>query len=512
MIFQMLHLSIKELQKQLTTQSLSVVNILKQTLRRVEQIKDLNAFVTVRDENEIYKDFEAANNESTRDNLNLSLRGVTVAVKDNFCVTNTKTTCGSKMLDNFVAPYTATVVQRSIRAGGLVVGKTNLDEFAMGSGTIDSYYGPCRNIWRSGIPYILVNQDNSPNYNHSTESLPDSWPVAGGSSGGTAVAVASGAATVGLGSDTGGSVRIPAAWCGIPSLKPSYGLLSRHGLIPLVNSLDVPGIMARNIEDIQLYFEVLRGKDENDSTSVVYNCEDDVDIDNIKLGVPVEYFCEGMTNESIQAVSDTCHLFSEYGISVDSVSLPNTDLAVPCYSVLNPCEVASNMARYDGVEFGLPGSDVSFSEAMAASSRSTGFNDVVRGRILAGNYFLLRRHYEEYFLQALKIRRMIQNDFTNAFKTVDYLITPVTLSDAPSYQDFMQQDNRTQTAKQDHCTQPVNLGGLPAVTIPVSLSSRALPLSVQLIGPYGSDRKLLKIAKWIESKVSFPKLEILSTD
>ena len=280
-----------------------------------------------------------------------------------------------------------------------------------------------------------------------------------------------------------------------------------------MNSLDVPGIMARSVQDIEIYFNVLLGKDENDSTSINYSCEDDVDIDNIKLGVPVEYFCEGMSEESIKAVSDTCDLFSEHSnINISSVSLPNTDLAVPCYSVLNPCEVASNMARYDGVEFGLPGSDASYSEAMAASSRSEGFNDVVRGRILAGNYFLLRRHYDEYYLQALKIRRMIQNDFIDVFKTVDFLITPVTLSDAPSYKEFMQQDNRTQTAKQDHCTQPVNLAGLPAVTVPVCLSSQSLPLAVQIIGPYGSDKKLLRIAKFIESRANFLKLEILPHD
>ena len=266
--------------------------------------------------------------------------------------------------------------------------------------------------------------------------------------------------------------------------------------------------MARNVEDLQVYFEILQGKDEFDSTSVDYKCDDSVDFGKIKLGVPSEYFCEGMSHECINVVSETCNLFTDHGVSVTSVSLPNTDLAVPCYSVLNPCEVASNMARYDGVQFGLPGEDLSFTEAMAASSRSAGFNDVVRGRILAGNYFLLRRHYEEYYLQALKIRRMVQNDFVNVFKDVDFLLTPVTLSDAPSYDDFIKKDNRTQTAKQDHCTQPVNLAGLPAVTIPVDLSTNSLPLSVQLIGPYGSDKKLLKIAKWIEDKISFPTLVI----
>jgi len=505
----MLHLSIKEVQRQLKNQNVSVTSLLKQTLQRIDTIKDLNAFVTVLDEDRIINEYESKKDK--KECHTLVLEGATVAVKDNFCLSGTRTSCASRMLDNFVSPYNATVVQRSINSGGLIIGKTNLDEFGMGSGTTDSYYGPTKNIWRSGIKYVLQNDNGSNIESYKTDIFTsDSWLIAGGSSGGTAVAIAAGAASIGLGSDTGGSVRIPAAWCGVPSLKPSYGALSRHGLIPLVNSLDVPGLMARSVEDLHLYFDVLRGQDFNDSTCIEIDYKSEPDsISNLSFGVPAEYFCEGMSEEVIQSVSDICHLLSDdLACKVESVSLPNTDLAVPCYSVLNPCEVASNMARYDGVEFGLPGEDLSYSEALAASSRSRGFNDVVRGRILAGNYFLLRRHYDEYFLQALKIRRIIQNDFINVFKKVDFLLTPVALSDAPTYHDFISKDNRTQTAKQDHCTQPVNLAGLPAVTVPVSLSSRSLPLAVQIVGPYGSDKVILKLARLIERRVQFPKLVV----
>jgi len=505
----MLHLSIKEVQKQLTNQNVSVTSLLKQTLQRIETIKDLNAYVTVLDEDRIVNEYDTIKNR--KESTMLALEGATVAVKDNFCLTGTRTSCASRMLDNFMSPYNATVVQRSINAGGLVMGKTNLDEFGMGSGTTDSYYGPTKNIWRSGIKYMLQNSDGSNIESYKSDILTSgSWPIAGGSSGGTAVAIAAGAASIGLGSDTGGSVRIPASWCGVPSLKPSYGALSRHGLIPLVNSLDVPGLIARNVEDLQLYFDVLKGRDLNDSTCAEIDFKSESNcISKLKFGVPAEYFCEGMSEEVIQCLSDICHFLSDdLGCKVESVSLPNTDLAVPCYSVLNPCEVASNMARYDGVEFGLPGEDLSYSEALAASSRSRGLNDVVRGRILAGNYFLLRRNYDEYFLQALKIRRIIQSDFINVFSKVNFLMTPVTLSDAPSYHDFISKDNRTQTAKQDHCTQPVNLAGLPAVTVPVTLSSRSLPLAVQIIGPYGSDNIILKLAKLLEEGVQFPKLVV----
>ena len=216
-----------------------------------------------------------------------------------------------------------------------------------------------------------------------------------------------------------------------------------------------------------------------------------------------------MSSEVISCVSEVCDHLDKIDVKIVSVSLPHTDLAVPCYSVLNPCEVASNMARYDGLEFGLRGDDESGTEALYANSRSLGFNDVVRGRILAGNYFLLKKQYSEYFLQALKIRRLILNDFLQVWNNVDLLITPVTLSDAPSYKDFMVEDNRTQTAKQDHCTQPVNLAGLPAATLPVKLSAKKLPLSIQIIGPRGSDAHLLKLARWLEPKLNFPQLRLL---
>ena len=502
-IFQMLHLSLKELNRQFRNGTLSSVTLLESTFRRLDLIKDLNVFISeCRDEAlDAAKISDKYRNESTP----RPLEGFTVAVKDNFCVKGTKTTCASLMLDNFVSPYNATVVEKSINAGGIVIGKTNLDEFAMGSGTIDSFYGPTKNIWRSGIKYRL--QDVNGNDVGETGGLDGTWAVAGGSSGGSAVAVAAGAAVVGLGSDTGGSVRIPAAWCGIPSLKPSYGLVSRHGLIPLVNSLDVPGLMARTVQDLDTFFRVLCGRDIMDSTTIEFNCSDEeVNLNKVKFGVPREYYCEGMTDEVLQSLSEVCDILEKSGSRIVSTSLPHTSLAVPCYSVLNPCEVASNMARYDGLEFGLRGEDESSTDALYSSSRSSGFNEVVRGRILAGNYFLLKKHYDEYFLQGLKIRRLILNDFLHCWNDVDFLVTPVCLSDAPSYSEYIKEDNRTQTAKQDHCTQPVNLAGLPAVTVPVKLSSRSLPLSVQIIGPYGSDLKLLKLAKFLEEQVNFPKM------
>ena len=257
------------------------------------------------------------------------------------------------------------------------------------------------------------------------------------------------------------------------SLKPSYGVLSRHGLIPLVNSLDVPGLMARRVEDLELYLQLLSGRDKKDSTTIEFQSDANESPRPFKIGIPQEYFCDGITDEVVESVSQACQVLEMGGNTVVPVNLPHTDLAVPCYSVLNPCEVASNMARYDGLQYGLRAEDESSTEALFAATRSGGFNEVVRGRILAGNYFLLKKNYEEFLGKALKVRRLILNDFNAVWADdVDFLLTPVTLSDAPSYENFVSADNRTQTAKQDHCTQPVNLAGLPAVTVPYKLSKR----------------------------------------
>ena len=318
-----------------------------------------------------------------------------------------------------------------------------------------------------------------------------------------------------LGSDTGGSLRIPGAWSGVPTLKPSYGLLSRHGLIPLVNSLDVPGIFANSVKDISAYLNILKGVDPLDSTTTDISEElsdDEKNVKKLTIGIPQEYFCEGMTDEVLETWSQVTDYLDNEGFKVEAVSLPHTKYSITCYQVLNPCEVASNMSRYDGIEYGFRTSEMTSTEALFASVRRKGFNDVVKGRILAGNYFLLREHYDEYFEQALKVRRLISRDFDTVLhkQKVDLLLTPVTLSDAPSYSTFSSSDNRTQTAKYDYCTQPVNLAGLPAAAIPVKLSKRSLPLSLQIIGAYGHDFKVLNFCQWLENRAHFPQPKVSS--
>jgi len=510
----MLNLSITELRKHFLTKSLLPSSVIRQAVNRSNLLSDLNIFITPTPEVASKQASEA--DERYQDNKSLGpLDGVSIAVKDNFCTKGVKTSCGSKMLENFVAPYNSTVVQKCLDEGGIMIGKTNLDEFAMGSGTIDSHAGPTKNIWGSTIPYDVKDENGNKLVEHFPRT--DDWVVAGGSSGGSAVAVATGLSHIGLGSDTGGSVRIPGAWCGIVSLKPSYGRLSRHGLIPLVNSLDCPGLMTRSVSDMAVAFDMLQGRDTKDSTSVnsdpldldTINTLSDKSDDEIKLrvGIPQEFHCDGMTEEVISAWSEVASLLDDLGAKVVPVFLPHTHLAIPCYSVLNPCEVASNMSRYDGLEYGLRGNGGS-TEDMFADSRARGFNEVVRGRILAGNYFLLKKNYHKYFKQALKIRRLIMKDYIEAWSKVDVLLTPVTLSPPPLFSEFSNVDNRTQTATQDFCTQPMNLAGVPALTLPVKLSCSNLPISLQLVAPWRQDEKLLQIGALLERKVKFPKLEI----
>lgn len=506
--------------------------LLQNSLNRAEKLQCLLNASTVILKDQVNQKCVESNERYKKGKPISLLDGLPVAVKDNFCVAGEPTTCGSEMLRNFVPKYNATVVDKTYSAGGVIVAKTNMDEFGMGSGSMDSCFGPVKSIWRSGVKYKLITKDGNANSLHSSKNIGSNLNnndlnvetdfnedlggfIAGGSSGGSATLVASGVAFVALGSDTGGSVRIPGSWSGLVTLKPSYGHVSRHGLIPLVNSLDVPGILARSVEDVAIYYDFLKGHDIYDSTtiqtshvqkSVLESIENEININHLKVGIPKEYLCEGMSDEVLQTWSEIVDLLESNYIPVGDTSLPHTPYSISCYQVLNPCEVASNMARYDGLEYGLRTQNEDSTESLFANVRHHGFNEAVRGRILAGNYFLLRQHYDRYFLKALKVRRLITDDFKCAFKDYDLLLTPATLCDAPSIKDFTSSDNRTQTAKHDYCTQPVNLAGLPAATVPVKLSSKSLPLSIQIIGRYGKEDEVLALAKFIEEKVKFPKL------
>uniref|UniRef100_A0A671W0Z4 Glutamyl-tRNA(Gln) amidotransferase subunit A, mitochondrial n=1 Tax=Sparus aurata TaxID=8175 RepID=A0A671W0Z4_SPAAU len=480
---------------------ISPTELCRKCLNHIKKTQHLNAYITVTEESAL-KQAQEAETRLLQGAPKGPLDGIPFAVKDNFCTENIKTTCASRMLKDYTPLYNATVVQKLLNQGAVLIGKTNMDEFAMGAGSTDGAFGPVRNPWSYAAPY-----------REWTGAVADSdWVVTGGSSGGSAAAVASLTSYLALGSDTGGSTRNPGALCGVVALKPTYGLLSRHGLIPLVNSMDVPGIMTRSVSDAAVVLDILQGFDIRDSTTVpapssLTELPDDFAAKNICVGIPKEYHAPGLSEEILVQWSRVADMFERAGARVVQVSLPHTQYSIVCYHVLCHAEVASNMARFDGLEYGNRSPVSGSTEAMYASTRHEGFNDVVRGRILSGNYFLLKQNYQHYFVKAQKVRRLITNDFKHVFSTgVDLLLTPTTLTDAACYYDFTQEDNRTRSAQEDVFTQPVNMAGIPSVCVPTALSKRGLPIGLQLIGPAFQDKKLLTVAQWVEQRVGFPSI------
>uniref|UniRef100_A0A667XBP8 Glutamyl-tRNA(Gln) amidotransferase subunit A, mitochondrial n=1 Tax=Myripristis murdjan TaxID=586833 RepID=A0A667XBP8_9TELE len=499
----MLSLTIREVSLALREGRISATELCRRCLNRIRRTQHLNAYISVTEELALRQAQEADSRLLQGAGMG-PLDGIPFAVKDNFCTESVRTTCASRMLKDYTPPFNATVVQKLLDQGAVLMGKTNMDEFAMGAGSTDGAFGPVRNPWSYAAPY-----------RDRTGADPDSdWVITGGSSGGSAAAVASLTSYLALGSDTGGSTRNPGALCGVVALKPSYGLVSRHGLIPLVNSMDVPGIITRSASDAAIVLGVLQGRDVRDSTTVpspssLTELPEDFDIKNICVGIPKEYHAPGLSQETLAQWSRVADMFERAGARVEQVSLPHTQHSIVCYHVLCHAEVASNMARFDGLQYGHRSEVDSSTEAMYASTRHEGFNDVVRGRILSGNYFLLKQNYQHYFVKAQQVRRLIADDFRHVFESgVDVLLTPTTLADASRYSDFMQEDNRTRSAQEDIFTQPVNMAGLPAVSVPTSLSSRGLPIGLQLIGPALQDRKLLSVTQWIEQRVGFPTISV----
>uniref|UniRef100_A0AAY4CN25 Glutamyl-tRNA(Gln) amidotransferase subunit A, mitochondrial n=1 Tax=Denticeps clupeoides TaxID=299321 RepID=A0AAY4CN25_9TELE len=478
----------------------SATDLCRKCLQRIRETHYLNAYISVTEELAMQQ-AEEAELRLLRGEPRGILDGVPFSVKDNFCTQGVETTCASLMLKGYTPPFNATVVQKLLDQGAVLLGKTNLDEFAMGSGSTDSSFGPVRNPWSEAVTG-----------GRSSMELGSDWAIAGGSSGGSAAAVASLSCYLSLGSDTGGSTRNPGALCGVVALKPTYGVLSRHGLIPLVNSMDVPGILTRRVCDAAIVLDILRGPDERDSTTVpspALDCAltEELDLTRITVGIPQEYHAPGLSPETARQWERVAAALAAAGARVREVSLPHTQHSIVCYHVLCCSEVASNMARFDGLEYGHRSSVETSTDALYAATRHEGFNDVVRRRILAGNYFLLKQNYERYFVKAQQVRRLIADDFSRVFCSgVDVLLTPTTLCDAPTYTHFTQEDNRTRSTQEDVFTQPVNMAGLPAVSVPVALSARGLPISLQLIGSKMQDKKLLSVAHWLEQQVDFPQI------
>ena len=443
-------------------------------IAQIEKSEDeLNCYVTF-DKDKALAAAKKADEDIKAGKLTGPLAGVPFAIKDNMCTEGMLTTCSSKILGNFVPTYTADAVVRLENAGAVIIGKTNMDEFAMGSTTETSFYGPTKNP---------VNYDCVP----------------GGSSGGSAAAVADGEAVYALGSDTGGSIRQPAAFCGIVGLKPTYGAVSRYGLIAFASSLDQIGPIVNDVKDAGIVMNALAGYDHRDSTSANVAYEDFTrligkDIKGVKIGVPVEYIGEGVEPAIKEKLDQVRKVLEEKGAIVEECSLPTTNYAIPAYYLIAPAEASSNLARYDGVRYGLR-EQADDMITMFKETRQKGFGDEVKRRIMLGTYALSAGYYDAYYLKALKVRHLIKNDFEKAFETYDCLLTPASVVTAP---EIGKEYDAVTTYKQDICTVTSNLAGLPAISVPFGKDEKGLPVGIQFIGKPFDEAFLLQVAYEIE--------------
>lgn len=400
------------------------------------------------------------------------LAGVAVAVKDIIATQGTETTCGSKILKGFIPPYDATVINRLKDAGAIIIGKTNMDEFAMGSSTENSAFGPTHNPW-------------------------DLERVPGGSSGGSAAAVAADETFVALGTDTGGSVRQPASLCGMVGLKPTYGRVSRYGLIAYASSLDQIGPITKDVTDCALIMKVISGHDKMDSTSVNLGVPDylkscQAGIKGLKIGVPKEYFIEGIDREVKGALDKALKIFEKLGARIEEVSLPHTEYSLPTYYLIATAEASSNLARYDGVQYGYRTEDYEDLSSMYQKTRSEGFGSEVKRRIMLGTYALSSGYYDAYYLKAQKVRTLIKEDFDKAFSKYDILITPT--SPTPAFKLNEKVSDPLTMYLSDIYTIPINLAGIPAISLNCGYSKNNLPIGLQIIGKHFSEETILRAA------------------
>jgi len=464
------HKTIAELSGELAAKNISSVELTQHFLERIKRFDPaLNSFITVTEEYALNA-AQAADNQRQKGQAG-TLTGIPIAHKDIFCTDGIKTTCGSKMLDNFIAPYDATIVKNLKTAGTVILGKTNMDEFAMGSSNETSYYGTVKNPWNTAY-------------------------VPGGSSGGSSAAVAARLTPAATGTDTGGSIRQPAALCGITGLKPTYGRSSRYGMIAFASSLDQAGLFAQTAEDIALLLKAMAGFDEKDSTSVNepvfdYTATLNDSIKGLRIGLPKEYFSDGLSDEVAKIIQAAIKEYEKLGAVIEEISLPHTALSVPAYYVIAPAECSSNLARYDGVRYGYRCTNPVDLQDLYERSRSEGFGTEVKRRIMIGTYALSTGYYDAYYLKAQKIRRLIRDDFVTAFKKVNVILSPTTPS--PAFKIGEKTNDPISMYLSDIYTIAANLAGLPGISLPAGFVKQ-LPIGMQLIGNLFGEAKLLNIA------------------
>ena len=479
----LLDLSLADARDGLARKEFSARELTRAYLAQMERARPLNLYITETSERALAM-AEASDERRARGEA-LPLDGIPVGVKDIFCTKEVLTTAASHILDGFRPPYESTVTQRLWDAGAVMLGKTNMDEFAMGSSTTTSHYGPTRNPWRRA-------GDNRP-------------LVAGGSSGGSAAAVSARAALSATGTDTGGSIRQPAGFCGVVGMKPSYGRCSRWGVVAYASSLDHPGPIARDVRDAAIMLGAMAGHDPKDSTSAPlpvpeYEAALTGDIRGLRIGIPAEYRAPGMANEIDEAWRRGAEWLAAAGAQAVEVSLPHTKYALPAYYIIAPAEASSNLARYDGVRFGLRVDGESLEE-MYELTRAEGFGAEVRRRVMIGTYALSAGYYDAYYLKAQRVRSLVAGDFTRAFERVDCLLAPTAPSAA--FAIGAMREDPVAMYLNDVFTVPANLAGLPAISVPAGLSADGLPLGLQLIGRAFDEETVLRVAHVLETAAGF---------
>lgn len=477
---ELLQLGIAEIMESLRAREFSAEELTRAYLERIGETEaKVHAYLSVLEDEAISaaRDADAKFGAGDDDS---PLLGVPVAVKDLLCMKGTRTTCASRFLENFEAPYDATAVARLKDAGAVILGKLNMDEFAMGSSCEQSAFGPTHNPW-------------------NLKTIP------GGSSGGSAAAVAARSCVVSLGSDTGGSIRQPAACCGVVGMKPTYGRISRYGLIAFASSLDQIGPFAKNVRDAAILLGAVSGHDPRDSTSADEPVPDytenlEAGVRGLRIGIPEEYFIEGMDPEVEAAVQKAIAVFKEQGAEILEISLPHTQYALPVYYILAPAEASSNLARYDGVRYGVrKEGDSTFGSlfGMYAASRENGFGDEVKRRIMLGTYALSSGYYDAFYTKAQRVRTLISQDFKTAFDSVDVVLSAT--APTPAFEIGERLDDPISMYLSDILTIPCNLAGLPGISQPCGFTSRSLPIGLQLVGKPFAEKTILQAAAAFES-------------
>lgn len=466
----------------LVNKEITSVELTQDVLQRIDEVEgDVEAYLTITREEALKQ--AAAVDERIANGEEISfLEGIPGAIKDNICTKGVKTTCASKILEHFVPPYDATVMTKIKAENPVLLGKVNMDEFAMGGSTENSAYHVTHNPWNLNC-------------------------VPGGSSGGSAAAVAAGTAIWALGSDTGGSIRQPASFCGVVGMKPTYGRVSRYGLVAYASSLDQIGPLTRDVTDCAHLLNIIAGHDEMDSTSSTADVPDYTkslveDVKGLKIGLPKEYFVKGMDPEVEQAVRAAIEKYKELGAEVVEISLPHTEYAISTYYLIAPAEAATNLERYDGVSYGerVDGEDL---VQMMTNTRDEKFGEEVKRRIMIGNYALSAGYYDAYYLKALKVRTLVQQDYMEAFKKVDVIMAPT--APTPAFKIGEMIADPLQMYLQDVCTVPLNLAGLPGISIPCGKSSKGLPIGLQIIGKALDEATLIRAAYTYEQSQDYHK-------